>query len=146
MWATLDMTDSFFQTQMHPNDIHKTAITTPLGNYKWCVMPMGFQNSPSIQQHRVTNVLQPYIGKICHVYLDDIVIWSKSVQKHVKNVHTVMIALRNAKLYCNEKKCKLFSFEINFLGHKISRKGIETNGSKVDKILEWPVPKLAQNV
>ena len=57
-----------------------------------------------------------------------------------------MDALRRAKLYVNEKKTKLFCYEINFLGHKISQKGIEADDSKVDKILQWPVPKSASDV
>ena len=67
IWATINMTDSFFQTQMHPDDIHKTAVTTPLGSYEWCVMPMGFRNVPAIHQPRVTNALRELIGKICHI-------------------------------------------------------------------------------
>ena len=146
IWATIDMTDSFFQTRMHPDDIHKTAVTTPFGNYEWCVMPMGFRNSPAIQQRRVTNALRQYIGKICHVYLDDIIVWSDSLDEHIKNVRTIMDALRKAKLYVNPKKTHLFCYEIKFLGHIISQKGIEADGSKVDKILDWPVPKNANDV
>ena len=146
IWATIDMTDSFFQTRMHPDDIHKTAVTTPFGNYEWCVMPMGFRNSPAIHQRRVTNALRQYIGKICHVYLDDIVVWSDSIEDHIKNVHKILEALRLAKLYVNEKKTNLFAYEIKFLGHKISQSGIEADGSKVDKILEWPIPKNANEV
>jgi hypothetical protein len=86
IWATIDMTDSFFQTRMHEADIHKTAITTPFGSYEWCVMPMGFRNSPAIHQRRVTNALREHLGKICHVYLDDIVIWSNSSDEHIRNV------------------------------------------------------------
>lgn len=146
IWATIDMTDSFFQTRMHPDDIHKTAVTTPFGNYEWCVMPMGFRNSPAIHQRHVTNALRKYIGKICHIYLDDIVVWSDSLEEHIRNVNTIMEALRKAKLYVNEKKTHLFCSEIHFLGHKISQKGIEADGSKVDKILDWPVPKNANEV
>ena len=146
IWATIDMTDSFFQTRMHPDDIHKTAVTTPFGNYEWCVMPMGFRNSPAIHQRRVTNALRKYIGKICHVYLDDIVIWSDSIDEHIKNVNLVMEALRQAKLYVNMKKTHLFCYEIKFLGHIISQRGIEADGSKVDKILDWPIPKTANDV
>ena len=146
IWATIDMTDSFFQTRMHPDDIHKTAVTTPFGNYEWCVMPMGFRNSPAIHQRRVTNALRKYIGKICHVYLDDIVVWSDSIDDHIKNVNTIMEALRAAKLYVNPKKTHLFCYEIKFLGHIISQRGIEADGSKVDKILDWPIPKSANDV
>jgi hypothetical protein len=107
---------------MHPDNIHKTAVTTPFGNYEWCVMPMGFCNSPAIHQRCMTNALRPYISKICHVYLDDIVVWSNSVDEHIKNVHTIMDALRQAKLYVNQKKTNLFCYEIKFLGHKVSQK------------------------
>jgi len=143
IWGKIDMTDSFFQTRMHPDDIHKTAVTTPFGLYEWTVMPMGFKNSPAIHQCRVTNALRPLIGKICHVYIDDIVIWSNTLEEHVENVRSVMQALLNAKLYVNEKKTQLFCHEIKFLGHRISCAGIEADNSKVAKILEWPVPTSA---
>jgi hypothetical protein len=146
IWATIDMTDSFFQTRMHNSDIHKTAVTTPFGTYEWCVMPMGFRNSPAIHQRRVTNALREYLGKICHIYLDDIIIWSDSIAEHIVNLRKVMEALRKAKLYVNEKKTKLFCYEVHFLGHKISQAGIEADDKKVVKILEWPVPKSSGDV
>ena len=126
---------------MHEEDIWKTAVSTPLGTYEWQVMRMGFHNAPSIHQRRVTNALRKYIGKICHIYLDDIVIWLNLVEEHVSNVRLVMQALRDAKLYVNEKKTNLFCYEISFLGHRILQKGVEVDSSKVDKILQWPIPK-----
>jgi Reverse transcriptase (RNA-dependent DNA polymerase) len=109
-------------------------------------MPMGFRNSPSIHQRRVINTLQSLIGKICHVYLDDIVIWSETLEEHIKNVCTVMQALQDAKLYVNEKKTNLFCTNIFFLGHRISESGIEADGAKVSKIVDWPTPTLATEV
>jgi Reverse transcriptase (RNA-dependent DNA polymerase) len=140
------MTDSFFQTKVHPDDIHKTAVTTPFDSYEWCVMPMGFWNAPAIHQRRVTNALWELIGKICHTYLDDIVIWSNSIDEHIKNVKKVMEALCRSKLYVNENKTKLFCYKIKFLGHKISQAGIEADDDKVSKILDWPTPKSASDV
>src|SRR5271169_4812748 len=131
---------------MHPDDIHLTVVTTPFGAYEWTVMPMGFRNSPSIHQRRVTSALREFIGKICHIYLDDIVIWSQNIEEHIQNVRTIMAALRKARLYCNEKKTKLFCYEIKFLGHKISQAGIEVDCSKVDKVLNWPKPTSAMEV
>ena len=103
-------------------------------------MPMGFRNSPSIHQRRVTNALRSFIGKICHIYLDDIVIWSETLEEHIKNVRTIMQALQDAKLYVNEKKTNLFCTNIFFLGHRISEAGIEADGAKVSKIVDWPTP------
>ncbi|TFY52450.1 hypothetical protein EVJ58_g10012 [Rhodofomes roseus] len=146
IWSKMDMTNSFFQTRVHPDDVHKTAVSTPLGLYEWLVMPMGLRNAPAIHQRRVTAALRKFIGRFCHVYLDDIVIWSDSVEEHGRHVQLILEALRDAKLYCNPKKCHFFLLELDFLGHKISQRGIEAQSTKVDKILQWPVPKNATDV
>ena len=143
IWATIDMTDSFFQMRVHPNDIHRTAVSTPFGTYEWCVMPMGLQNSPAIHQQWVTGVLRLFIRKIC---LDDIIIWSDSIEEHIANMRMIMNALREASLHVNHKKTKLFCEEINFLGHHISQCGVEADKGKVARILDWPVPKCAKDV
>ena len=140
-WAILDMTNSFFQTRLHPSRVPYTAVSTPFGLYEWLVMPMGLKNSPAIHQRRVTKALGNLIGRICHIYLDDIVIWSNSLEEHERNVALVLQALETAHLYCNPKKTHLFCTEINFLGHHISSRGIEANNSKTERILSWPVPK-----
>ena len=89
----------------------------------------------------MTATLRELLGKICHIYLDDIIIWSNSVEEHTRHIRMVLGALRVAKLYCNLKKCHFYLLEIDFLGHHISARGIEANGSKVDKILGWLVPQ-----
>jgi hypothetical protein len=146
IWATIDMTNSFFQTRMHPDDIPLTAVTTPFGLYEWLVMPMGLRNAPAIHQRRVMGALRQLIGKICHVYLDDIVIWSQTLEEHKHNIRLVLQALKDARLYVNPKKTKLFQHEIIFLGHRISQRGIEADNSKINKILDWPVPKSAKEM
>lgn len=146
VWAKLDMTNSFFQTRMHPDHIPYTAVSTPFGLYEWLVMPMGLKNSPAIHQRRVTRALGALIGKICHVYIDDIVIWSDSIELHEINTRKVLQALSDAQLYCNPKKSRLFCSEINFLGHIISQRGIEADTSKTNRITNWPVPQSATQV
>jgi hypothetical protein len=146
IWAKIDMTNSFFQTRVHPDDIHLTAVNTPFGLYEWVVMPMGLKNSPAIHQRRVTNALRKWIGKICHVYLDDIVIWSKSIEEHRRNVDIILNALKQNHLYCNPKKSTLFCTELDFLGHHISSRGVEADSSKSGRIIAWPVPKSATEV
>ena len=81
---------------------------------------MGLKNAPAIHQYHVTAALQPLVGKFCHIYLDDIIIWSNSLDEHNKNVHTVLEALQTACLYVNSNKTHLFYTKINFLGHHIS--------------------------
>ena len=146
IWSKSDMTNSFFQTLVHPDDVPLTAVTTPFGLYEWVVMPMGLKNSPPIHQRRMTNALHEHIGCICHVYLDDVIIWSDNLIDHKKHVNMVMEALQKAHLYLNAKKCYFFLTEVDFLGHHISARGIEPQSSKCEKIMNWPMPKSATDV
>lgn len=107
---------------------------------------MGLRNSPATHQRRVTLALKDHIGKICHVYLDDIIVWSKTLEEHERNVAKILASMRAANLYCSMRKSQLFCTEVNFLGHRISARGIEADDSKVDKVLNWPVPKTAKHV
>jgi hypothetical protein len=132
IWRKIDMTNSFFQTLVNPDHIKYTATLTPFGLWEWVVMPMGLRNSPATHQRQVTLALRELIGQICHVYLDDIIIWSSSLAEHKVNVALVLEALRKAELYCSLKKSCLFATEIDFLGHHISAKGIEASTEKVE--------------
>ena len=107
---------------------------------------MGLHNSPPIHQCHVTAAFRHLIGKIYHVYVNDVVIWSKNVEEHTQDVQLVLEALCKACLYLDPKKCHFHQTELDFLGHHISTRGIEANCSKVDKILNWPVPKSATDV
>jgi hypothetical protein len=109
-------------------------------------MLMGLWNSPPIHQCQVVAALREYIGKICHVCLNDIIIWSQSMEERKKHVQLILAALHAASLYCNPDKCQFFQLEIDFLGHRISANGIEPQSSKVNHVLDWPVPKSAKEV
>ena len=146
IWAKIDMTNSFFQMRVHPDDVKLTAVMTPFGLYEWVVMPMGCKNAPATHQRRMNQALRKHIGKICHVYLDDIVIWSSSVEEHKKNVRTVLTALCVGDLYCSPKKSELFTTELGFLGHHVSQRGIEPDDRKVEKIRNWPIPSNTRDV
>lgn len=143
-WGKMDMTDAFFQNLNDPETIPLTAVNTPLGLYEWVVMPQGLRNAPAVQQRRVTKALREYIGVFCHVYLDDIIIWSKSEEEHAMHIRLILDALRKEFLYCNPKKCEFFKTEIDFLGYHISRKGVEAQTSKVDAVLNFPRPTTAE--
>jgi hypothetical protein len=146
IWSKLDMTDSFFHMKMDPESIHLTAVTTPLGLYEWLVMPQGLRNAPPVHQRWVTAALRPFLGIFAHIYLDDIIIWSNSIEEHTKHIILIMNTLRTAQLYCNAKKSRFYLTELVFLGHKISQQGIEACSSKVDKILSWLTPRTASDV
>ncbi|SGY18666.1 BQ5605_C014g07433 [Microbotryum silenes-dioicae] len=89
-------------------DIPKTAVATPWGLFKWVVMPMGLSNAPATHQHRVNEALSSLIGKSCFAYLDDVTIFSDTMEDHQTHVKEVLEALRRADLYCSPKKTELF--------------------------------------
>ncbi|SCV69303.1 BQ2448_2323 [Microbotryum intermedium] len=130
-WSKIDMTNSFFQTKMAKEDIPKTAVATPWGLFEWVVMPMGLSNAPATHQRRVNEALSNLIGKSCFVYLDDITIFSNTIEEHQQHVREVLEALRRADLYCSPKKTELFTTSCDFLGHVISRNGIAADQSKL---------------
>ena len=140
------MTNTFFQTKVHPDDTKWLAVHMPWGLYEWLVMPMGVRNAPAIHQQRMSSVLQHLIGKICHVYLDNIIIWSQTLEEHEQNVCTVLQALHDAKFFCSLKKTQLFCTEVLFLGHKVLAQGIEADPDKVAHILDWPAPHSANEM
>lgn len=118
IWGKIDMTNSFFQTLVNPDHVKYTATLTPFGLWEWVVMPMGLQNALLTHQRHVMLALSELIGKICHVYLDNIIIWSSSLVEHKLNVSRVLEALHAAQLFYSLKKSALFKTEINFLGHQ----------------------------
>lgn len=146
IFGKFDMTNSVFQTRIHPDDIKYTAIDTPRGLHKWTIMPQGGRNAPVTHQHRMFIALWGLIGKICHAYLNDIIIWSQTVAEHAQNVTLVLDALWKASLFCSPKKMSLFCTEINFLGHHISSSGIKADTSKAKWIIDWPVPQSTNDV
>src|SRR5882762_9220156 len=146
IWAKIDMTNTFYQTWMHPDDIPYTAVTTPFGLYEFVIMPMGGRNAPATHQRCMCAALRAHIGKICHIYLDDIIIWSQTLEEHQQNVALILDALRAANLYCSPKKTQLFCTSLKFLGHHISSARIEADADKVAWILDWPIPNSSSNV
>jgi hypothetical protein len=106
-------------------------------------MLMGLWNAPSIHQCQVTHALQDLLGHICHIYLDNIIVWSTNIKTQIIYTREVFSALQKANLYINLNKTKLLCMKVDFLGHHISAKGIEPDNKKVNKILSWPRPKNA---
>ncbi|GAA5881029.1 hypothetical protein JCM8547_003592, partial [Rhodosporidiobolus lusitaniae] len=139
-WAKIDMSDAFFQTLVYEPDIPKTAIKTPWGLYEWVVMPQGLCNAPATHQRRMNEALSSQIGRICHAFVDDIVIWAATLEEHERNVREVLTALRSAGLYCSPKKTDLVTIDTEFLGHRISRSGIGADPNKVNRVVNWPTP------
>ncbi|CEH12806.1 FOG: Transposon-encoded proteins with TYA, reverse transcriptase, integrase domains in various combinations [Ceraceosorus bombacis] len=127
-------------------DVEKTAFNTRNGKWEWLVVPFGLANAPLTFQAIVNRVLSKYIGKFVIVYLDNILIFSNSVEEHREHVRLVLEALKEAKLYAKPLKCAFNVKEIDFCGHLVSDGKVRPLDDKLKVVREWPTPKTAHNV
>jgi hypothetical protein len=139
-FTTLDLASGYWQVEMHQTDQEKTAFITDYGLYEFIVMPFGLRNAPGTFQRLMNHVLQDYLGLFVCVYLDDIIIYSKTFEQHLDHIAQVFNALRQAQLKIKLKKCYFCLPSIHFLGHVVGRNGIQPDPAKIDKIKNFPVP------
>lgn len=96
-FTTLDLAKGFHQIEISESDIRKTAFSTGNGHYEFTRMPFGLKNAPATFQRLINNVLKEYIGKICYVYLDDIIIFSTSKEEHFDSLRKILLKLQNSR-------------------------------------------------
>jgi len=137
-FTTIDLASGYWQVEMAEEDKEKTAFITHQGLYEFNVMPFGLKNAPETFQRLMNYVLQEYIGKFVAVYLDDIIIYSKTFEQHIDHIKTIFKALRKAILKIKLKKCYFCFPNISFLGHIVGRDGISVDPAKVEKIKNFP--------
>lgn len=140
-FTTIDLASGFHQIEVHPKDIKKTAFTVEHGKYGFLKMPFGLKNAPSTFQRVMDNVLRDLIGKVCLVYMDDIIIYSTSLQEHLINLRKVFDALQRYNLKIQLDKSEFLCKEVAFLGHLVTADGVKPNPDKVIAIKNWPIPK-----
>jgi hypothetical protein len=146
IFTALDLKGAYNLVRIKTGDEWKTAFRTRFGHFEYLVMPFGLTNAPAVFQHLMNDIFRDVLDMFVVIYLDDILIFSEDPKDHDIHVRLVLERLRKHKLFCNKKKCHFSVEEINFLGYKISSKGISMDPKKVDSISTWPVPKKVNDV
>ena len=149
-FSTLDLTSGFWQVQVHPDSRAKTAFIAPQGLHEFRVMPFGLTNASSVFQHLMQKVLMglnpPDASGFVTVYIDDILVYSETLEQHLEHLRTVMGKLIQAGLKLKPSKCLFVRDEVRYLGHVITPRGLKTSNQHIIAVQEFTNPKSVKDV
>ncbi|KAL0147619.1 hypothetical protein M9458_057083, partial [Cirrhinus mrigala] len=140
VFTKLDLRNAYHLVRIRRGDEWKTAFNTPRGHFEYLVMPFGLSNSPGVFQALVNDVLRDMVDQFIYVYLDDILIFSSSLQEHVQHVRRVLQRLLENGLFVKAEKCVFHAQSVPFLGYILSAEGIRVDPAKVQAVVDWPTP------
>ena len=145
VFSSLDLQQGYYQIRISPEDVAKTAFIAPgMGQYQFRVLCFGLTNAPATFQSVMNGIFAKYIGKSVLVYLDDILVFSKTPEEHAQHLRTVLDLLREHQFKAKLSKCDFNKPELKFLGHIVSREGLKVDDAKVATVKNWPVPQTAR--
>jgi hypothetical protein len=146
IFTKIDLTSGYWQIAIAASDRHKTAFRTRYGHYEFRVMPFGLTNAPATFQSLMNDIFRDLLDKCVIVYLDDILIYSRTPEEHEANVREVLNRLRKHQLYAKASKCSFNVTEVEYLGHIINNEGVKPNPKLIDAIVTFPQPTIVKQL
>ncbi|KAK3569123.1 hypothetical protein QTP86_024496 [Hemibagrus guttatus] len=140
LFTKLDLRSAYNLIRIRKGDEWKTAFHTTHGHYEYCVMPFGLTNAPAVFQALINGVFRDLLGRGVIAYIDDILVYSTSMEEHVCQVREVLARLQRFHLFVKLEKCEFHRTTVTFLGYVISPRGAEMDTNKVRAVSEWPAP------
>ncbi len=140
IFSKLDLRSAYNLIRIRRGDEWKTAFVTPTGHYEYRVMPYGLSNSPSIFQNFMHEIFRDMINRFVLIYIDDILIYSPTIEELRRHVTQVLQRLRQHHLYLKTEKCEFHKFTIHFLGYIVTPAGVQMDQRKVEAVRNWPQP------
>ncbi|GJR97805.1 putative reverse transcriptase domain-containing protein [Tanacetum coccineum] len=145
-FSKIDLRSGYHQLRAHEDDIPKTAFRMRYGHFEFTVMPFGLNNAPAVFMDLMNRVCKPYLDKFVIVFIDDILIYSKTKEEHEVHLRLVLDLLRKEKLYAKFSKCEFWLHEVHFLGHVVNQSGIHVDLSKIEAVKNWKAPTMPSEV
>ena len=140
-FSKIDLRSGYYQLGVKGVDIPKTAFRTRYGHYEFLVMPFGLTNAPAAFMDLMNRIFHQYLDRFVVVFIDDILVYSKTREEHDEHLRIILQTLREKQLYAKLSKCEFWLEEISFLGHIVSGDGIKVDSKKIESILDWKPPK-----
>jgi hypothetical protein len=140
VFSKIDLRFGYHQIKIKPSHIPKAAFSTRYGLYKYLVMSFGLTNAPAYFMYLMNSVFMPELDKFVVVFIDDILIYSKTKEDHANHLRVILQQLRDHCLYAKFSKCEFWLDNVKFLGHTISSEGISVDPTKVQEVIDWKPP------
>jgi hypothetical protein len=141
IFSNIDLKSGYHQVRIKYEDISKIVFKTSYGHYEFTVVPFGLSNAPIVFMCLMNDVFREYLDKFVIVFLDDILVYSKSEEEHEKNLKMVLQVLREHQLYAKLSKCSFYHNQFHYLRHIIYVEGIPVDPGKIGAIKGWSAPK-----
>eukprot|EP00253_Pinus_taeda_P011579 PITA_11579 len=136
VFSKIDLRSGYHQIRIKEEDIAKTTFRTRYGHYEFVVLPFGLTNAPATFMCLMNSVFHQFLDKFVLIFIDDILIYSRSKEEHEEHLRMVLQTLREHQLYAKLNKCDFYKEEIQYLGHVISKEGIVVDPEKIKTILD----------
>nr|GEZ59385.1 putative reverse transcriptase domain-containing protein [Tanacetum cinerariifolium] len=141
VYLKIELRYGYHQLRVRDEDIPNTAFGTRYGHYEFHVMPFGLTNAPAVFMDLMNQVCRPYLDKFVIMFIDDILIYSKTKEEHDAHLILILKLLKKEELYAKFSKCAFWLSKVQFLGHVIDSEGIHVDPAKIESIKDWESPK-----
>jgi len=141
VFSKIELRSGYHQSLVKVEDVEKSAFKSRYGQYEYVVMPFGVTNAPALFMDYMNRIFRPFLDKFVVVFIDDILIYSRTHEEHAEHLRIVLVVLREKQLFAKLSKCDFWMSEVQFLGHVISAQGIVVDPTKVEAVIQWECPK-----
>ncbi|KAL0549645.1 hypothetical protein IC582_014132 [Cucumis melo] len=146
VFSKIDLRSGYHQLRIKDGDVPKTAFRSRYGHYEFIVMSFGLTNAPTVFMDLMNRVFREFLDTFVIVFIDDILIYSKTEAEHEEHLRIVLQTLRDNKLYAKFSKCEFWLKQVSFLGHVVSKAGVSVDLSKIEAVTGWTRPSTVSEV